>query len=56
MAHALRKPTGLNIPPRDKSQVALPCSAEGAHEIQVRNAFAKMYHRYEKALEELAKV
>lgn len=56
MAHALRKQTGLNIPPRDKSRVALPRSAEGEHRVQIENAFAKMFQRYEKALEELSKV
>lgn len=56
MAQALHRPTGLKIPPRDKSQVALPHSALGNHKEQVRTAFAKMFQRYEKTLEELAKV
>ena len=56
MAQALRKQTSLNIPPRDKTQVALPHSALGNHKEQVRTAFAKMFQRYEKTLEELAKV
>lgn len=56
MAHALRKHTGLNIPPRDKSQAALPRPAEGDHREQVVNAFAKMFQRYEKTLEDLSKV
>lgn len=56
MAHALRKHSGLNIPPRDKSQVALPRPAQGDHREQVDNAFAKMFQRYEKTLEDLSKV
>lgn len=56
MAHALRKPSGLNIPSRDKSKVALPRPVEGDHKAQTTNALAKMFLRYEKALEDLSRV
>lgn len=56
MAQALRKHTGLNIPPRAQHAAALPRAAEGDHKQQVENAFAKMFQRYEKALDDLSKV
>lgn len=51
----MNKQASLSIPPRDRSQVALPRPAEGAHRVQVANAFSRMFQRNESALEDLAK-
>lgn len=57
MGHALKKSDRIYIPPRDKSRgeaVARP--AEGEYQVQLEKAFCMAFQRYEKALEELAKV
>ncbi|MBG6290811.1 hypothetical protein [Pseudomonas nitroreducens] len=57
MGHALKKTDRIYIPPRDKSRgeaVARP--AEGEYQVQLEKAFCMAFQRYEKALEELAKV
>lgn len=56
MGHALKKPDRIHIPPRDKSVVAKARPAEGVHTTQLERAFCMAFQRYEKALEELAKV
>ncbi|EJN1504469.1 TPA: hypothetical protein ACV4NZ_000576 [Pseudomonas aeruginosa] len=57
MGHALRKNDhSLYIPARDLSQVAKARPVHGEHQTQLSNAFCIAFQRYEKALEELAKV
>lgn len=56
MGHALKKTDRIYIPPRDKSQVAVARPAEGEYKAQLEKAFCAAFQRYEKALEELAKV
>lgn len=56
MGYALKKPDRLHIPPRDKSQVAKAHPAEGEYQAQLDKSFCMAFQRYEKALEELAKV
>lgn len=56
MGHALKKPDRIYIPPRDKSAEAKARPAEGVHGVQLDKAFCMAFQRYEKALEELAKV
>lgn len=59
MSHALRKANRMCIPPRDKSKVASPRASIGencSHSEQVKNAFDFGFARYEKVMEELAKV
>lgn len=57
MDHALRKPSRLNIPARDKSIIAIPRSTmneQGNHDNQIKNAFYFGFIRYEKAMGKLA--
>lgn len=59
MGHAQKKVERLYIPPRDKSIVAAPraaMSVDTNHHDQVKNAFDFGFARYEKAMEQLAKV
>ncbi|EMG5018777.1 hypothetical protein ACM74F_01075 [Pseudomonas aeruginosa] len=56
MGYALKKTDRIYIPPRDKSQVAVARPAEGEYKAQLEKAFCAAFQRYEKALEELAKV
>ncbi|ECU9162031.1 TPA: hypothetical protein G5T75_003359 [Salmonella enterica] len=59
MSYALKKNSRLNIPPRDKSVVAVPravVDGRHTHSEQVKNAFDFGFTRYEKAMEELSKV
>lgn len=44
------------IPPRDKFGVAVARPAEGGIQCPARKGFCAAFQRYEKALEELAKV
>ncbi len=56
MGNALKKTDRIYIPPRDKSQVAKARPAEGDYQAQLEKGFCMAFQRYEKALEELAKV
>lgn len=56
MGHALQKPDRIHIPARDKSVEAQARPVEGARAAQLDKAFCMAFQRYEKALEELAKV
>ncbi|MEK6787934.1 MAG: hypothetical protein AABY68_03175 [Pseudomonadota bacterium] len=55
MSNALKKDMKF-VPPRRGSEVVRPRPVEGDHKTQLDNAFAKTFERYERALEELAKV
>lgn len=56
MSQAMRAQTRFVVPKRDKSAVFLPRPTLGEHEIQVKNALATSFERYEQAYLELSKV
>lgn len=55
MSNAVKKEVKF-VPPRRGSEVVRARPAAGDHKIQLDNAFAKTFERYERAFEELAKV
>lgn len=56
MGNALPKQSRIHIPARDKSHVAKAKQATGFYDVQLNKALCVAFERYEKALEELAKV